>query len=124
MQKKMLAGAAVLGFSLLFVGGQVQAQGAAKPQVVAVKLSEWTMGMMDMKVKGPVQFDIVNEGKYPHVFTLEGKIGDQSIAVSSILLKANEKTSLTLSLPAGTYTVYCPLPGHADKGMKGTLTVQ
>ena len=124
MQKKMLAGAAVLGFSLLFVGGQVQAQGAAKPQVVAVKLSEWTMGMMDMKVKGAVQFDIVNEGKYPHVFTLEGKIGDQSIAVSSILLKANEKTSLTLLLPAGSYTVYCPLPGHADKGMKGTLTVQ
>jgi len=46
------------------------------------------------------------------------------VAVSSVLLKAGEKTSLTVSLPAGTYTVYCPLPGHADKGMKGTLTVQ
>ena len=126
MQKKMLVGAAVLGFSLMFVGGPVLAQGAPKPQVVQVKLSEWTMGMMDMdmKVKGPAQFDIVNAGKFPHLMTIEGKVGDQAFTVSSTLLKAGEKTSLTLSLPAGTYNVYCPLPGHADRGMKGTLTVE
>ena len=29
----------------------------------------------------------------------------------------------TLTLKAGTYTFYCPVPGHEAAGMKGTLTV-
>lgn len=128
MQNKMLLGAALLGLSLMVTGTPALAQGTAapKPQVVPVKLSEWTMGMMemDMTVKGPAQFDIVNAGKFPHLMTIEGKIGDQTFVVSSALLKAGEKTSMTLTLPAGTYNVYCPIPGHADRGMKATLTVQ
>lgn len=32
--------------------------------------------------------------------------------------------ALALNLPAGTYTFYCSVPGHAQAGMKGTLTVQ
>ena len=124
MQKKMLLGAAVVGLSLAFAGGSVQAQDAAKPQVVQVKLSEWTMGMADTTVKGPAEFDVENAGKYPHVFTIQGKVGGKDVMVSSALLKPGEKTTLTISLPAGTYNVYCPLPGHAEQGMKSTLTVQ
>jgi len=131
MKNRILAGAAVLSLSATLLGtAQASAPAAtpgmtmAKPQAVQVELSEWSMGMMSMTVKGPAEFDIVNVGKYPHVFTIMGKVGGQDVAVSSVLLKAGEKTSLTVSLPAGTYTVYCPLPGHADKGMKGTLTVQ
>ena len=29
----------------------------------------------------------------------------------------------TLTLKPGTYTFYCPVPGHTAAGMKGTLTV-
>ena len=29
----------------------------------------------------------------------------------------------TLTLKPGTYTFYCPVPGHKAGGMKGTLTV-
>jgi uncharacterized cupredoxin-like copper-binding protein len=31
---------------------------------------------------------------------------------------------LSLTLPAGTYTFYCSVPGHEQAGMKGTLTVR
>ena len=31
--------------------------------------------------------------------------------------------TLTLTLPPGTYTFYCSVPGHEAAGMKGTLTV-
>ena len=30
---------------------------------------------------------------------------------------------LTVTLTAGTYTFECTVPGHAEAGMKGTLTV-
>ena len=111
---------ALLGLSLTLGAGAQN----ARPTAVAVKLTEWSMGMMTMTIKGPTEFDVVNVGKYPHVFTIQGTVGDQPFMISSALLKAGEKTTLTVSLPAGTYEVYCPIPGHADKGMKGTLTVQ
>jgi plastocyanin len=32
-------------------------------------------------------------------------------------------SSVTVDLKPGTYTFYCPVPGHEAAGMKGTLTV-
>jgi plastocyanin len=32
-------------------------------------------------------------------------------------------STLTANLKAGTYTFFCPVPGHEEAGMKGTLTV-
>ena len=32
-------------------------------------------------------------------------------------------TSVTLKLKAGTYEFYCPVDGHKDAGMKGTIVV-
>ncbi len=32
-------------------------------------------------------------------------------------------SSVTVTLKKGTYTFYCPVPGHLQAGMKGTLTV-
>jgi uncharacterized cupredoxin-like copper-binding protein len=32
--------------------------------------------------------------------------------------------TLTVSLKKGTYTYYCPVPGHRQAGMRGTLTVK
>jgi uncharacterized cupredoxin-like copper-binding protein len=33
-------------------------------------------------------------------------------------------SSVTVTLKKGTYTYYCPVPGHKAAGMVGTLTVQ
>ena len=32
-------------------------------------------------------------------------------------------SSVTVTLKKGSYTFYCPVPGHLQAGMKGTLTV-
>jgi plastocyanin len=36
---------------------------------------------------------------------------------------AGKGSSVTVDLKPGTYTFYCPVPGHEQAGMKGTLTV-
>jgi uncharacterized cupredoxin-like copper-binding protein len=47
--------------------------------------------------------------------------GDKEIAVSDLIGKG--KTSVSADLAAGTYTFICTVPGHAEAGMEGTLTV-
>jgi len=36
---------------------------------------------------------------------------------------AGKTSSVTVTLKKGTYTYYCPVPGHKQAGMVGTLTV-
>jgi len=105
-------------------GAQGSAPAPAKPTVVQVNLNEWTMGLESMKVTGPVTFAVTNTGKYPHALAVEGKIGGKDFEISTGWLKAGEKTTLTIDLPAGTYNAYCPVPGHEGKGMKSDLTFQ
>jgi uncharacterized cupredoxin-like copper-binding protein len=33
-------------------------------------------------------------------------------------------STITVTLHRGSYTYYCPVPGHKAAGMKGTLTVR
>jgi uncharacterized cupredoxin-like copper-binding protein len=43
---------------------------------------------------------------------------------SSPVVGPGKTTSVTMTLKKGTYTFLCPVPGHAQAGMKGTLTVR
>ena len=45
-------------------------------------------------------------------------------AVSKENVKPDAHTDLTLNLHAGSYTLFCSLPGHEAKGMKATLAVE
>jgi uncharacterized cupredoxin-like copper-binding protein len=38
-------------------------------------------------------------------------------------VQPGSKSTLTVTLKAGTYDYYCPVPAHKAAGMKGTLTV-
>jgi plastocyanin len=69
---------------------------------------------------GKVTIDFTNPAALEHDVAIE-KDGKQ-IAVSEII--AQGKTSVSAELKPGTYTFLCTVPGHAEAGMEGTLTVK
>jgi plastocyanin len=72
---------------------------------------------------GPVAIEFVNHGQDEH--NLNVQPGEESLVGSLPNTAPGAHPSLpTLDLHAGTYTLFCSLPGHEAKGMKATLTVE
>jgi plastocyanin len=69
---------------------------------------------------GKVTIDFDNPATLEHNVAIE-QDGKQ-LAISETIVDG--KTSVTTDLKPGTYTFLCTVPGHAEAGMEGTLTVK
>lgn len=69
---------------------------------------------------GKVTIDFTNPSVVQHDVAIEK--GGQELAKSSLI--AQSKTSVSAELAPGSYTFLCTVPGHAEAGMQGTLTVK
>jgi len=69
---------------------------------------------------GKVTIDFDNPSALEHNVAIEQN--GKEIAVSETLAKG--KTSVSADLAPGTYTFLCTVPGHAEAGMEGVLTVR
>jgi nitrite reductase (NO-forming) len=63
-----------------------------------------------------VTINAVNKGALPHTFTLADVADTGEVAGGS-------SAQVVVNLPAGEYDFHCSVPGHADAGMVGKLTV-
>lgn len=63
-----------------------------------------------------VEISLVNEGIVEHDWTID----ELDVQIHT---EAGESATATVTAPAGTYEVYCSIPGHRDLGMEGALTV-
>jgi plastocyanin len=68
---------------------------------------------------GSVTIDFSNMSSTPHAVTVQGHGVDQA---SKIITGAN--TSLTVKLKPGKYVFFCPVDGHRQAGMQGSLVVR
>ena len=68
---------------------------------------------------GKVTLTMANPSTFPHGIALEGKGVDKDGKV----VGHGASSTVTANLKPGTYTFYCPVPGHRAAGMQGTLTV-
>jgi hypothetical protein len=68
---------------------------------------------------GPLEFVVFNAGEDDHNLTIDGVQGGTVFAPPD-----GEEQSLSVSLPPGSYRLYCSLLDHADRGMQATITVR
>jgi plastocyanin len=69
---------------------------------------------------GSVTITMDNPSDVPHGVGIKGNGVDKD---GQVVNKGGTSTA-TADLKAGTYEFYCPVPGHEEAGMKGTLTVK
>lgn len=89
---------------------------------VAVSLSEFALepNALDFGA-GEVTFNAANDGSIPHALVIEGE--GIRVGTPDTSYAAGETQSFTVDLAPGTYEIFCPVPGHKDAGMSGTVTV-
>lgn len=88
---------------------------------IAVSGSEFAFSPNTINVnKGDtVKVTFTNTGKFPHNFTIS------ELNVASKTISPGQSDTVTfVADKAGTFTYFCSVPTHKDKGMVGTLTVQ
>jgi hypothetical protein len=69
---------------------------------------------------GRVRLLVRNSGAYPHALAVSGP---GLKAKKTAIVTPGHSAVLLVDLRSGRYALWCPVPGHAAKGMKATLTV-
>jgi uncharacterized cupredoxin-like copper-binding protein len=67
-----------------------------------------------------LQMDNPTSAGMDHGISIEGN----GVDADGTTVAPGSVASVTATLKKGTYTYYCPVPGHKAAGMVGTLTVQ
>lgn len=104
-----LAGAAVAG---------VVAQAGATKSTIRITEREYKIALSSGRTPaGRVRLEIKNAGRYPHSLAIKG-VG---VNARTKLIPPGKTAVLVVTLRRGAYSVWCPLPGHAARGMRATL---
>jgi len=68
---------------------------------------------------GGVTFNLRNNGQFPHNIHIDGMAND----VFADNLMGDQSATAAVTLTPGTYTFWCPVSNHRERGMEGTLTM-
>jgi FtsP/CotA-like multicopper oxidase with cupredoxin domain len=104
--------------AVVFAGGDDGDGGAAAGDAVTVDLTEFALTPAAVSVPAGGSIEVTNSGSVAHNLSITGA----DLATAD--LQAGDSETLDLGdLAPGTYDLLCTIPGHADSGMTGTLTV-
>lgn len=96
------------------------ASSAAAPET-PVSVKDFALDPSALNVPEGSALAVTNAGPTIHNVTIRDSSGTALAATKD--LRQGESDVLPLALPAGTYTLFCSLPGHESLGIKGTLTI-
>lgn len=117
---------AVAALSLAACGSDDSGDGAttaaAAGETIEISGTEFAFDPPSIQLDqaGEYTFRLRNDGGAPHALEIEGA-GIEEAATDTI--GPGETAELTVELQDGEYEMYCPVDGHRDMGMEGTLVV-
>jgi len=115
----LLTAAVAVGLLGVATAGYVAHAGAAKTTVTVTE-KEYSITLTPRRVPvGVVRFVIRNKGLYAHALAV--KVG--TATKRTALIKPGKTATLIVTLKKGKTALWCPVPGHAARGMKATLAV-
>jgi plastocyanin len=105
-------------------GGGTSSSSSSGGQVVEFKETEYTLAPATLTLKpGTYTFKLQNVGQFPHDLHVAAAADGTEVGGSTVIT-AGQTGSFTITLKAGTYTLWCAVDAHRSLGMQGTLTVQ
>lgn len=88
---------------------------------IAADPSQLKFNTSSLKAKaGTVTITMANPSSIQHAVAITGN----GVSASGKIVGNGGTSTVTAKLKPGKYTFYCPVPGHRQAGMVGTLTVQ
>ncbi|HEY4026634.1 MAG TPA: cupredoxin domain-containing protein [Candidatus Dormibacteraeota bacterium] len=116
----------LLMLAVLLVAGLAACGGSAAsppPGSTQVSMIDYRFTPSTFEVKpGSVTFFLINTGTQPHDMLIADPTG-RIVARSETVQPGNSAVLTVKSLGAGSYQLYCDIPGHKQSGMVGTLQV-
>lgn len=96
-------------------------QKTATPATADIHLIEYAVHLPQTLTAGSQTFQVENGGKETHSLQIEGNGTSVKLPAD---LPRGERATLTVDLKPGSYTFYCPIKGHKEKGMTTAVTVK
>jgi plastocyanin len=91
---------------------------------LGVTAREWSLVLSRVTLAaGPARVQLQNLGEDAHNLRIE-RVGGGGGVVTVPLAESGERQDGAGTLAAGSYKVYCALPGHEAAGMRATLSVR
>jgi len=98
------------------------ATAAAVVKTIEVRETEYKLdpARITLSKPGTYVFKAENAGSITHALEIEGK----GVEEETEDLGAGQNAELRVTLKPGKYEIYCPVGGHKEQGMEGTVTVK
>lgn len=123
----LIACVLVLAATLSFTacGSEDQEEGtppASAGQTIEISATDFAFDPPTIPLEGAGEytFRLTNDGGTAHALEIEGA-GIEEATTDTI--GPGETAEVTVELQDGEYEMYCPVGGHRDMGMEGTLVV-
>lgn len=98
------------------------AVGSSAVDAVPLGVKDFSLDPGDLTVNGStVTLAVKNAGPTVHNVTIRDASG--VIVMGTANLREGESETISGPVPAGTYVMFCSLPGHESLGIKGELIV-
>jgi plastocyanin len=93
-------------------------------QTIQISETEFSLNPSTVNVSktGTYEFEVTNDGQVTHALEIEESGGGAEAETGDIEAGQTKTVRFTFS-KEGSFEMYCPIDGHEDQGMKGTIVV-